>query len=491
MSTRRCYLAVDLGAESGRVVAGLFDGDNLELEEVHRFRNGPTRVGDSMQWDAPGLFTEIKTGLSRALAEHGDAVVSVGVDAWGVDYALVDAAGELVGNPFHYRDDRTRGMEERAFSLVPRAEIYQATGIQFMFFNTLFQLLSELGTPALARADRLLFMPDLMHYWLTGRQVNERTIASTSQLLDPHTGDWARSLAGRLGIPTDILGAIVPPGTELGPLLPSLSEELGGDLKVVAPGSHDTACAVAAVPARGRDHVYLSSGTWSLMGVETERPIISEKSLTHGFTNEGGVCDTIRVLKNISGLWLVQECRRIWAAAGEELDYDQLARLAEDAEPFAAVIDPDCPEFATPGDMPARIRAFCESTGQTPPGSRGSLVRTILESLALKYRAVFEKLEDLLGRSLDTLHIVGGGTRNRLLNQFAACAVNRPVVAGPVEATSVGNVLMQMLAAGDLADLPEGREMVARSFATERYEPDDADAWSQAYARFGSVEGKP
>ena len=487
MSKNRTYLAVDLGAESGRVVAGAFDGERLTLQEVHRFPNVPVRVHGRLHWDILSLFMEIKRGVAIAAKTSQDSLASMGVDTWGVDYGLIDGRGSLLGNPYHYRDSRTDGMMEEAFRRVPRREIYRQTGIQFMFFNTLFQVLSEVvhESAALGCADRLLFTPDLLNYWLTGAKVNERTIASTSQMYDPAAGDWAVSLVETMGIPSRIFGEIVPPGTKLSSLRQEIAEETGaGRLAVIAPGCHDTASAVAAVPARSDRYAYLSSGTWSLMGMESRTPVITDTSYDYGFTNEIGVCDTVRVLKNISGLWLIQESRRTWASRGEDLSYEELTGLAESAPPFTALIDPDHPSFAAPGDMPERIIDFCRRTGQKLPEGKGALVRTVLESLAFRYRFVFTRLEELAGHHLDVLHIVGGGTRNRLLNQFAANALNRTVVAGPMEATSAGNILMQMIGMGDLHSLAEGRELVRRSFASETYEPIHAAGWDRAYGDF-------
>ncbi len=492
MSARKAYLAIDLGAESGRVVAGVYDGGRLSLEEVLRFANVPVKVHARLHWDILSLLTEIKRGLALAAKKESGSLISLGVDTWGVDYGLIDGKGNLLGNPCHYRDSRTDGMMDEAFRRVPKREIYRQTGIQFMFFNTLFQVLSEVvgDSAALSCADRLLFIPDLLNYWLAGLKVNERTIASTSQMYDPNDGQWAIPLLENMGIPSRIFGEIVAPGTSLGRLLPDLAEETGaGALVVVAPGCHDTASAVAAVPAKGGDHAYLSSGTWSLMGIESPEPVITDKSFEYGFTNEIGVADTVRVLKNISGLWLVQESRRTWAAQGEDLDYETLTHLAESAAPFAALIDPDYPGFATPGDIPGRIAEFCRRTGQKPPEGKGEMIRTILESLALRYKSVLTRLEELAGHRLEPLHIVGGGARNRLLNQFAANAINRPVVTGPVEATSAGNILMQMIATGELHSLAEGRELLRRSFTSETYEPRSVADWECAYDRFARLEG--
>ncbi|HYK91712.1 MAG TPA: rhamnulokinase family protein [Acidobacteriota bacterium] len=487
MNTKRVYLAADLGAESGRVVAGCFDGERLVLEEVHRFSNAPVKVLGSLRWDILNLFAEVKRGLAAASRSYGSSLVSAGVDTWGVDYGLIAKGGDLLGNPVHYRDSRTDGMMDEAFRRLPKREMYKCTGIQFMFFNTAYQLLSEVvhASPALALADKLLFVPDLLNYWLTGQKVNERTITSTSQIYDPKCRQWSRDVIEKMGFPGNIFGEIVSPGTVLGPLLPEIAAETGVSLlKVVAPGCHDTASAVAAVPAQGASHAYLSSGTWSLMGIESPRPVINDKSLEIGFTNEIGACDTVRVLKNISGLWLVQESRRTWASQGRELSYDDLARLAESAQPFTALVNPDHASFAAPGDMPARIRDLCARTGQRVPVSEGEIIRTALESLALKYRWVLMNLEELVGHRLEVLHIVGGGTKNRVLSQFTANSINRPVIAGPVEATSAGNILLQMMGMGDLRSLYEGRELIARSFETETFLPVNPSAWDQAYEEF-------
>ncbi len=493
MSLEKVYLAVDLGAESGRVVAGRFNGERIALEEIHRFPNLPVKLRGSLHWDVLGIFAEIKKGLALAARAFGTSLVSMGVDTWGVDYGMLDAHGDLVGNPYHYRDSRTDGMMEEAYRRVPKKEIYRQTGIQFMFFNTIFQILSEVvrEAPGLGIADRLLFTPDLFHYWLTGAKVNERTIASTSQLYDPTDAQWAVSLAEDMGIPSRLFGEIVSPGTRLGSVLPEISLETGtGPLEVIAPGCHDTASAVAAVPATGESHAYLSSGTWSLMGIESPVPIITDRSFDYGFTNEIGVCDTVRVLKNISGLWLVQESRRTWAARGEDLGYEELTLMAGDAPPFAAMIDPDCPVFASPGDMPARIEDFCRRTGQRAPSGKGSLVRTILECLAFRYRSVLQMLEELSRRRLEPLHIVGGGSRNRLLNQFAANVLNRTVIAGPVEATSAGNIVMQLIGKDELKSLSEGRELIRRSFDMQVFSPSNPGEWEDAYGRYREIEGK-
>ncbi|MBN1221187.1 MAG: rhamnulokinase [Anaerolineae bacterium] len=485
------FLAFDLGAESGRAVVGRFDGEKLSLEEMHRFANGPIRILDNLYWNPLHLFSEMKQGLAKTINEQGVEVVSFGVDTWGVDFGLLDRTGHLIGHPYHYRDSRTDGMIERACAIVPREEIFAQTGLQFMQLNSLFQLfaMAQHRSPALECADTLLFMPDLFHYWFTGQKINEFTIASTSQCYNMQQQKWSTMLLDMLGIPTHIFQDVIQPGTKLGPILPSIAEELGlkGVIETIVPGCHDTASAVAAVPvAKGEEDsfVYLSSGTWSLLGVETNEPVINEQSLTYNFTNEGGVENTIRLLKNIMGLWLVQESRRTWAGQSETFSYDDLTRLAAEAAPFAALVDPDDVSFLAPGDMPTRVQDFCRRTGQPVPQSKGALVRCALESLALKYRWVVERLEELTGRNLRVIHIVGGGSQNRLLNQFTADATGRRVVTGPIEATAIGNVLLQMLALGQINSLSEGRELVRRSFPVETYEPQDGEAWAAVYDKF-------
>ncbi|HSR31826.1 MAG TPA: rhamnulokinase family protein [Anaerolineae bacterium] len=481
------FLAFDLGAESGRAVVGHLDGGKLRLEELYRFSNGPVRVLHSLHWDVLRLWTEIKHGLALAAKSYGGDLASVGLDTWGVDFGLLAADDSLLGNPYHYRDSRTDGMMEAAFEIVPRDEIYRQTGIQFMQLNSLFQLLAMVraDSPVLAAADTFLTMPDLFNFWLSGRKANEFTIATTTQCYNPRTGGWARELLARLDIPSHIFGEIVPPGTVLGSLRAAVAEETGSRrIPVVASAAHDTASAVAAVPATGSDYIYLSSGTWSLMGIESKDPIINQVSLAYNLTNEGGVENTFRFLKNIMGLWLVQECRREWARAGESYSYDDLTAMAAEAPAFGPLVSLSDSRFLPPGDMPGRIQAFCSETGQHVPESRGEIVRCALESLALEYRSVAEGLDEMVGRRLPTLHIFGGGSRNKLLNQFAADATGRTVVAGPVEATAIGNLLVQALALGQIANLAEGRALVRRSFPVETYVPHDTADWDQAYGRY-------
>jgi rhamnulokinase len=493
MSGQSSFLAFDLGAESGRAMLGQFDGERVRLSQVHRFPNGPVRLPDGLHWDVLRLWTEIKRGLALTVEAHGAGLASVGLDTWGVDFGLLDRDGALVSNPYHYRDDRTDGMVEEAWRRVPRAEIFECTGIQFMQLNSVYQLLAMVvnDSPALGIADTFLTMPDLFNYWLTGRKVCEFSNATTTQCYDPRAGDWAWPLLERLGIPSRIFPEIVPTATVIGELLPAVIEEVNvpglAGLPVIAPACHDTGSAVAAVPAAGADFVYISSGTWSLMGAELQEPAINEKSLAFDFTNEGGVGGTFRFLKNIMGLWLVQECRRMWAREGEVFSYDELTRMAAEAAPLQALVDPDCAEFLKPGDMPSRLRAFCEKTGQPVPQSNGEVVRCALESLALKYRWILERLEEILGRRLEPIHIVGGGSQNRLLNQFAADATGRVVVTGPVEATAVGNVIVQMMALGQIGSLEEGRRIVRNSFEVASYEPTGRPEWDDAYSRFLAI----
>jgi len=490
MSRQANFLALDLGAESGRAMLGQFDGERIRLSEVHRFSNGPVRLPDGLHWDVLRLWTEVKRGLGLAVREYGSGLTGVGMDTWGVDFGLLDRDGALISNPTHYRDSRTDGMLDEAFSRVDREEIFEQTGIQFMQLNSLYQLLAMVvgGSPALDIAETFLTMPDLFNYWLTGRKVCEFSTATTTQCYDPRhpppVGGWAIPLLEKMDIPTHIFPEIVPPGTILGELLPPVAEEVGlSGLPVIAPACHDTGSAVAAVPAEGSDFVYISSGTWSLMGAELPEPVINEQSLAFNFTNEGGVGGTFRFLKNITGLWLVQECRRTWARQGKEFSYDELTHMAAQAVPFQSIVDPDDGEFLKPGDIPARMRAFCHKTDQPAPQNKGAVVRCALESLALKCRWVLERLEEMLGRRLEPIHIVGGGTQNRLLNQFTADATGRRVVTGPIEATAAGNVITQAMALGHIGSLEEGRQVVRNSFDLVTYEPTGGSEWDEAYSR--------
>ena len=489
------YLALDLGAESGRGLLGRFDGERLSLEEVHRFPNGPVRMLDSLHWDVPRLFDEMKTALRKAATGH-PGLDGVGVDTWGVDFGLVGRGDTLLGNPVHYRDPRTDGMIDLACSLVPRERIYEITGLQFLPINTAYQLLAlkTARSPLLDVAETLLMIPDLFGWLLTGRRAGERTDASTTQLLDPRDGTWSTELCDGLGLPRSILPELIDPGTELGPLRKSVAEELGigSPITVLVPGTHDTASAVAAVPTKGTgsnppDWCFLSSGTWSLLGVEVPRPIINANTLRDNFTNEGGVAGTTRLLKNIMGLWLVQECRRTWARSGIEYSYEELIAKARVARPFATLVEPDDPSFLAPGDMPARLAGYASRTGQPVPSDEGAFVRCALESLALKYRWTIRRAERIVGSTIRTIHIVGGGSRNALLCQFAADACGIPVHAGPVEATAAGNVLLQAMARGKVGSLADARAIVAASFPVDVYEPRNEAAWEDANGRFEAL----
>jgi rhamnulokinase len=479
------YLAVDLGAESGRVVLGRFDGGRVSLDEVHRFPNVPVRLPDGLHWDVLRILCEIKDGLAKAARET--RIEGVGVDSWGVDFGLLDREGALVSNPYHHRDTRTDGMMDEAFGLAPKEEIYGMTGIQFLPINTLYQLLAMRGSPLLGIAQTLLLIPDLINYWLTGEKACEYTNATTTQLIDLETGGWSEDLLMKLDLPYHVLAPVVPPGTGLGPLLPEVAEEVGAGPPVFAVTSHDTASAVVAVPAQGDDFAYISSGTWSLVGVETPGPVITQEAMEANFTNEGGFGGRTRFLKNVMGLWLLQECRRQWAREGHEYSYDELARLAEDA-PSGPLVDPDHPVFLAPGDMTSRIRRFCEVTGQSPPEEPAAVARCVFESLALKYRYAIEQAQNLTGRIIGTVNVVGGGSQNALLCQLTADATGLPVVAGPVEATAMGNVMVQAFAQGRVSSLEEMRAVVRDSFKVSAYEPGgDADEWSELRGRFSRL----
>ncbi len=492
MAESKVFLAVDIGASSGRLLAGLFDGSKITLEEVHRFENGAVHAAGRMYWDLLALWNEVQAGLRAASIRYGDRVVSVGVDTWGVDFALLGRGDELLGNPYHYRDKRTAGIFEKAFEIVSREDIFAATGLQFMEFNTLFQLLAMKlqDSPLLDNASSMLLVPDIFHWLLTGEKVIEQTNASTTQMYNPVTGDWATDLLKRFDLPTDLAADIAKPGTNLGPLRPEIASATGiQSANVVLPGTHDTASAVMAVPATSEpsdqpDWCYISSGTWSLMGVETPNPVINDRCRELNFTNEGGVGGRTRLLKNIGGLWLVQECRRIWKEQGDEYGWQELVRRANESQPLVSLIDPDHPSFTAPEDMPAAIAAFCRQHNEPAPETVGAVIRTALESLAMRYRMVLEWLESLTGGNIATIHIVGGGTQNRLLCQMAADACNRRVVAGPVEATAIGNVMMQAVSSGDVGSITQAREIIAASFPVEEFTPQNPAIWNDAYHRF-------
>jgi rhamnulokinase len=486
MEKPQSFLAIDLGAESGRAIVGHID-KRLSLNEIHRFPNGPVRVGEHIHWDILRLWTEIQNGL-RIAAGTGDAsLAGIGLDTWGVDFGLLDESDRLIGNPYHYRDARTNGMIEAACEILPLEEIYHQTGIQFMQLNTLFQLFAmrHEHDPALQSAKAFLTIPDLFNFWLTGSKANEFTIATTTQCYNPREKRWASELLGALNIPQEIFGEIITPGTVLGQLRASVAEDASCEpLPVIAVGSHDTASAVAAVPAEGTDFIYISSGTWSLMGVESPEPIINANSLKYNLTNEGGVGNTIRFLKNIMGMWLLQESRRHWAKKGTSYSYDELTNLAAQAPALKSFIFVGDNRFLPPGDMAERIQVFCSETHQLVPQTHAEIVRCILESLALEYRWGTEKLRELSGKALPVIHIIGGGSRNRLLNQFTADATGCEVIAGPVEATAIGNILLQAMGLRYLSSLGEGRALVRRSFDVTSFEPQTSLAWDEAYSRY-------
>lgn len=481
------YLAFDIGAESGRALVGTLESSRLVLEEVRRFPNEPVRVQAHFHWDVLRLFAEIKKGLSQVSAKYGSDLKSLAIDTWGVDFGLLDENDELLGNPYHYRDERTNGMMEEAFKLVPRQRIFEQTGIQFMQINTLFQLLAlkKYRPGLLNQAKTFLQTPDLLKYFLTGEKESEFTIATTSQAFNPFHANWAYDILNKVGIPTTMFQKIRQPGSITGPLLPQVARETGvGRVHVVAVGSHDTACAVAAVPAQNDDFMYISCGTWSLVGAEVKAPVINAQTLMNDFTNEGGVGGTFRLLKNVSGLWLVQECRRTWERSGNALGYSEIAEIARSAEPLAAFIRPNHPAFLNPEDMPATIQIYCRDTSQNVPQTKGEIVRCALESLALEYRSVLEKLEGILNKRLPVIHMVGGGINNELLCQFTANATGRQVLAGPVEATATGNLLVQAMALGEIKNVAELRSVVRSSFVLRSYEPENVERWEEAYRKY-------
>ncbi len=465
------FLAVDLGAESGRVMLATLDAGRIALEELHRFPNTPVQLPTGLYWDSFRLFHEIVHGLTIAGRERKLEIAGIGIDTWGVDFGLLARDGSLMDCPRHYRDPRTEGVQEKLFEVVPRREVFEYTGIQFMPLNSLYQLyaMKLAGAPALDAAERLLFMPDLLNYWLTGVQRSEVSIASTSQFYDPRLKRFSTELFERLGLPAKLLPPLIETGAHLGMLLPDLAKATGlGSVPVFATTAHDTASAVAGIPAESENWCYISSGTWSLMGVELNEPVINERSLELNFTNEAGAGSTIRFLKNIAGMWLLQECRRAWAAEGRVYSYAELVDMAERAGPATTVIDPDA--FSRPGNMPAQILEWCRAAGRAQPDGPADMARGILEGLAERYRQVLQSLESVLNRRINVVHIAGGGSRNELLNRLAAKATGRRVVAGPTEATAIGNVLVQAVAAGVLQDLKEGRDVVRRSFELKSYD---------------------
>jgi rhamnulokinase len=483
-------LAFDYGASSGRAMLGCFDGQKLELNEIHRFSNDPVAISGSLHWDILRLFYEMKQGISKCIKTGNSDIAGIGVDTWGVDFGLLGGSGELLGNPYHYRDSRTEGMIESACRVVPKREIYEQTGIAFQKFNTLYQLYAmKLGnSPILEKAATMLFTPDLLNYFLSGVRAAEFTIASTSQMLDARTHDWAKPLLKNLGIPDRILPGIISPGIKLGSVTKSIQSETGiGGIPVIAVAGHDTGSAVVSVPATEGRYAYLSSGTWSLLGIESDVPVINDTTYSLNYTNEGGFNNTTRLLKNIMGLWIYQECKRSWDKQAEMLSFDQLEQMAERSEPFKSLIDSDDDSFYSPGNMPEKVREFCRRTGQVIPQDKAAIVRCVMESLALKYRAALEGLEKIAGYKLPVLHVVGGGSKNIMLCRFTANAIGRPVITGPVEATAVGNLVCQLIALGEVSGLKEARMVVRNSFPTSEYLPEDNSGWDATYERFINI----
>ncbi|GHT17124.1 carbohydrate kinase [Planctomycetales bacterium] len=499
----KTYLAIDMGASGGRLMAGRFDGTQLQLHEIYRFENFPCDLAGTLYWNLPTLWQHVQNGLKLAGTNYGNEIVSVGVDTWGVDFVFLGRDGKLFGNPVSYRDARTDGMMDKAFQTVPRNEIFRQSGLQFMQFNTLYQLLAmqQNHSPLLDVADTFLMIPDLFHWLLSGEKSNEFTEATTTQFFDPVKNDWAKPLLESLGLPTNFLLPISQPGTVLGTLRKELAETTGlTATKVVLPGSHDTASAVLAVPhiqhiqkAGGysprMNWAYISLGTWALMGIESPKPLVNDLVSSFNFTNEGGVGGTMRVLKNICGLWLLQECRRVWneQRPGTPLSWDEMTQMTQGAKPLVSFIDPDARDFLGPTNMPKTISEFCRRTGQWVPENPGAVLRCALDSIALKFRHVLEMCEQIGGERIETIHIVGGGTKNRQICQAAADACGRRVVTGPIEATAIGNIMMQAVAAGDVADIAEARQIIGASFGVTEYFPTEISAWNDAYGRFREI----
>lgn len=497
MAAEQHYLAIDLGAESGRAILGTVRSDKLEIQEMHRFTTGgvslpnrrfsevqPGRAESSLFWDFLRFWQEIMHSLHTASSQF--SLASVGVDSWGVDFGLIDHQGNLAGYPYHYRDNRTDGMPEKAFERLSRERIYEITGIQFMQINTLYQLLAmKLNhAPQLQIADKLVMVPDIINYWLTGQILSEFSEATTSQMVDLQQKAWSTEIIQAMGFPASLFPPIINSGTIIGPIRPVLQAELGCGFQVVAPPTHDTASAVAAVPAESDSHVWISSGTWSIAGITTPEPIINDLAYAHNLTNEGGRAGTNCFSKNISGMWLIQQCRSQWQREGQDFSYTELTEMAEKAPPLVTIVNPESPRFLEVGNMVERINDYCLSTHQPLPTTRGEIIRAILQGLALCYRYTIDQLEKASGITTDTIHIVGGGSRNYLLNQFTADATGRKVVTGPIEATAVGNIISQSIAMGDIANWQQGVAVIRNSFPIDVYLPGDQAPWDQAYIQF-------
>lgn len=485
-------LAFDYGASSGRSIIGDFDGNKLTLTETHRFNSDPVMLNNTFTWDFLRLFFEMKKGITNTINAGYKDIASIGVDTWGVDFGLLGKNGQLLGNPVHYRDTRTDGMIEKAASIISKKDIYRETGIAFQKFNTLYQLLAmkESGDPLLELADTMLFVPDLFNYFLTGEKYCEYTITSTSQMYNPIKGDWAYDMLKKLGIRTDFLPKVISSGTKLGGLTKSIQEELGvGAIPVIAVAEHDTGSAVVSVPYVEEGAAFLSSGTWSLLGIELDKPIINETVRGLNYTNEGGFTRNVRMLKNIMGLWINNECLRHWEKIGEKISYAEMNAAVDAADPFIAVIDVDSPEFFEPFNMPGKIQEYARRTGQRVPETKGEIIRVVEESLALKYRQCIEGLEEIIGRKIPALNIVGGGIKNQALSQFTANAIGRRVYCGPVEATAIGNLAAQLISLGEIKDLTQARQVIANSFPMEIYEPLNKEAWDAAYEKLIKLQG--
>ncbi|MBK8946885.1 MAG: rhamnulokinase [Ignavibacteriae bacterium] len=478
------FLAIDFGAESGRAIVGILENNKIRLEEVHRFPNRPVNIHGSLYWNILQLFEELKTGISKAVQKGHVDIQSIAVDTWGVDFGFVTQDNQLLGNPFAYRDSRTNGILEHAFKLMPKKNIYNLTGIQFMQINSAFQLLSMVKSKSeiLQNADKLLFMPDLFNFLLTGEKKSEYTISSTSQLLNAKSRKWENKIFNGLKIPKKNMCEIVFPGTKIGNLHPSICNSTGiKEIDVIAVGSHDTASAVAAVPNLNNNCIYISSGTWSLIGVESDMPIINEKSFTSNFTNEGGVGGKIRFLQNVMGMWIIQQLKKEWELEGKSFTYEQLNKIAKNAKPFRCFIDVDSHEFLNPPKMSIAINEYCKNTNQIIPKTKGEYIRSVLESLAVKYKTLIEELISITKKEINIINIVGGGSQNELLNQFTSNCTGLKVIAGPVEATALGNIMVQAISQKRIKDISHGRKIIANSVDLKEYSPTQTDLWELHY----------
>jgi rhamnulokinase len=483
------FLAFDIGASSGRAITGSFKDNIISLKEIRRFYNGMTVIHGRYHWDIFRLFEEIKNGIKDAVTQN-EIPVSIGIDTWGVDYGLLDEAGHVLGLPYAYRDHRTDSAMDEVFRIIPKEHLYNLTGIQFLQFNTIFQLHAAVRDrlPIMDIAKDLLFIPDLLNYLLGGVKKSEFSFATTSQLYNPRTKSWAPEIFEKIGVPMAIMQDIVAPGTIIGTLAEEIMKETGAPgINVASVASHDTGSAIAAIPAGDEDFAYISSGTWSLMGIESKTPIISPKSLAFNFTNEGGVGGTFRVLKNIMGLWLIQECKRSWADAGADFSYQALANMASSSKPFKTLIDPDHHSLLNPGNMPEALTSLVQNAKEPPMGNPGEFSRCIFESLAFRYRQTVEELKQISDKDIRKVHIIGGGSQNELLCQFTANATGLPVIAGPAEGTALGNIMVQAMAQAKIGSLSEIRRIIRKSFEFKEYFPESISEWNSNYSRFVEV----